>query len=119
MTKSAAMTGQTLSLMGTTEAIKGRSLDALPRRTLALHGMLDALLGPFSLRSEALTAERVWLDERLGAPGVALPGPNDRRGARTSGHGSSGEVVDDNGRPPEESGPEKLRPAHVSICVGA
>ena len=28
-----------------TEAIKGRSLDALPRRTQALHGMLDAVCG--------------------------------------------------------------------------
>jgi hypothetical protein len=33
-----------------TEAIKGRSLDALPRRTQPLHGMLDAVCGSTELR---------------------------------------------------------------------
>ncbi|MEZ6190032.1 MAG: hypothetical protein R3C45_01930 [Phycisphaerales bacterium] len=32
-------------LMAVTEAIKGRNLDALPRRTQALHGLLDGACG--------------------------------------------------------------------------
>ena len=32
-------------LMAVTEAIKGRNLNALPRRTQALHGILDSVCG--------------------------------------------------------------------------
>ena len=48
--------------------------DALGRWWADLQPADGPMLGPFALRSEALTAERVWLEERLSAPGVALRG---------------------------------------------
>ena len=42
--------------------------DALGRWWADLHPAGGPVLGPFALRSEALTAERVWLEERLSAP---------------------------------------------------
>ena len=42
--------------------------DALGRWWADLHPAGGPMLGPFVLRSEALTAERVWLEERLSAP---------------------------------------------------
>ena len=48
--------------------------DALGRWWADLQPVAGPVLGPFALRSEALTAERVWLEERLSAPGVALRG---------------------------------------------
>ena len=41
--------------------------DALGRWWADLHPAGGPVLGPFALRSEALTAERVWLEERLSA----------------------------------------------------
>jgi hypothetical protein len=39
--------------------------DALGRWWADLHPAGGPMLGPFALRSEALTAERIWLEERL------------------------------------------------------
>jgi hypothetical protein len=39
--------------------------DVLGRWWTDLHPAGGPMLGPFALRSEALTAERVWLEERL------------------------------------------------------
>jgi len=41
--------------------------DALGRWWADLHPAGGPMLGPFALRSEALTAERVWFEERLSA----------------------------------------------------
>jgi hypothetical protein len=41
--------------------------DALGRWWADLHPAGGPVLGPFGVRSEALTAERVWLEERLSA----------------------------------------------------
>ena len=48
--------------------------DVLGRWWADLQPVAGPVLGPFGLRSEALAAERVWLEERLCAPGVALHG---------------------------------------------
>ena len=54
--------------------------DVLGRWWADLHPVAGPVLGPFALRSEALTAERIWLEERLSAPGVALHGMLDAVG---------------------------------------
>ncbi len=48
--------------------------DTLGQWWADLHPVDGPVLGPFVLRSEALIAERVWLEERLSAPGVASRG---------------------------------------------
>ena len=58
--------------------------DVLGRWWADLQPVAGPVLGPFCLRSEALTAERAWLEEKLSALGVASPGPDDHRGLTAS-----------------------------------
>ena len=48
--------------------------DSLGRWWADLQPVAGPVLGPFAVRSEALTAERVWLEEKLSAPSVVLHG---------------------------------------------